>query len=154
MEITGIIHRKQRVIIYVSFFLPEVQYLFRVKNRSSAIIRIISINNIYWGTRVPVHWYRYLQGKTISSEYRPAYLVLAKWSSYPTAQCDMFKCIEGHFTFMKLNKVLDQKSGSQIWYVVDIFKKTMLLRLCCLSTICESTKPGFLHLYTTLCSTA
>ena len=35
----------------------------------------------------------------------------------------MFKCIEGHFTLMKLNKVLDQKSGLEIWYVVDIFKK-------------------------------
>ena len=51
------------------------------------------------------------------------YLVLAQWSYYPIAQCDLFKCLEGHFTFMKLNKVLNQKSGLEIWYVVDIFKK-------------------------------
>ena len=61
----------------------------------------------------------------------------------------------GNFMYMKLKKKhTESNSRLEIWYVVDIFKKTMLLRLGCLSTIYVSRNQGFLHLYTTLCSTA
>ena len=71
------------------------------------------------------------------------YLVLMQWSSYPTAHGDMFKCYDGHFTFMKLNKVLNQKSGLEIWYVVDIFKKNNAFAFMLFINYLYINKSGF-----------